>query len=113
MTHTLELLVSSSPALVVKEENSTADEVGEQTGQSNTLRQGSDIDTLQIKQAWYVDIRRPKIDIAYHLRDISVGQECQTTREDVLSLSSKGCRTSRGSPSSSRALWRSHPPPSR
>ena len=48
MTHTFELLVSSSPALVVKEENSTADEVGQQTGQSNTLRQGSDIDTLQI-----------------------------------------------------------------
>ena len=100
MTHRFELLVSSSPALVVEEENSTADEVGEQTGQGNTLRQGSDIDTLQIKQAWYLDIRQPKIDTAYHLIDISVGQECQTTREDVLSLSSEGCHTSRGSPSS-------------
>ena len=60
MTHRFELLASNSPALVVKEENSAADEVGQQTGQSNTLRQGSDIDTLQIKQAWYVDIRRPR-----------------------------------------------------
>ena len=41
MSHRFELLVSSSPALIVKEENSTANEVGQQTRQSNSWRQVS------------------------------------------------------------------------